>query len=133
MVVFQPLAILFGRIGGACAMAKFPKMTLDDWARAAAPFLRLHGHLVYLNHPVLTADYTEPRIREIFSEHERTVFNEHNDLDFCHEADHGRYRANAFRQRKQPPPRASMRRLLESPLNVWSGSHQSPTPRVRVR
>ncbi len=66
----------------------------------APPFLRLHGHLVYLDHPRLEAGYTEPRIREIFGDYERDVFEKHNDVDFCFEVGHGRYRANVLRQRK---------------------------------
>jgi twitching motility protein PilT len=65
-----------------------------------APFIRLHGHLVYFDHPKLDGEYTEPRIREIFGEYEKDVFDKHNDVDFAFEVGHGRYRANALRQRK---------------------------------
>ncbi|MBI4582663.1 MAG: PilT/PilU family type 4a pilus ATPase [Planctomycetes bacterium] len=64
------------------------------------PFLRLHGRVVYLNHPVLAKEDTQPRIHEIMTPRERSVFEKSNDLDFCYEAGHGRYRANALRQRK---------------------------------
>ena len=66
----------------------------------APPFVRLHGHIVYLDHPHLEPGYTEPRIREIFADYEREVFEKHNDVDFCFEVGHDRYRANVLRQRK---------------------------------
>jgi len=66
----------------------------------APPFMRLHGEIVYLKHPRLTAKDTEPRILEILNEFEKDTFLKHNDLDFCYEAPHGRYRANVCRQRK---------------------------------
>ncbi|MBI4601541.1 MAG: type IV pilus twitching motility protein PilT [Planctomycetes bacterium] len=66
----------------------------------APPFLRIHGEIVYLRHPVLGPGDTEPKILEILNEHQRSVFSKHNDLDFCYEAPHGRYRANVCRQRK---------------------------------
>lgn len=66
----------------------------------AAPFVRLHGEIVYLRHPVLTARDTEPRILEILDEVGRDVFERTNDHDLCYVADHGRYRANVLRQRK---------------------------------
>jgi len=64
------------------------------------PFLRLHGHLVYLDHPALNTAYTEPRIHEILSDFERETLQKQGDVDFCFEAPHGRYRANVLRQRK---------------------------------
>jgi len=64
------------------------------------PFLRLHGHLVYLNHPPLDNAYTEPRIRELFGDYEKDVFDKHNDVDFACEVGPYRYRANVLRQRK---------------------------------
>ncbi len=64
------------------------------------PFLRLHGRIVYLDHPTLTPESTEPRILEILKDHEREVLQSRLDADFCYEAEHGRYRANVFRQRK---------------------------------
>ena len=66
----------------------------------APPFVRLHGGLVYLKHPVLTPDDTKPRLLEILTEKDRKSFEETNDHDFCYEASHGRYRANLLRQRK---------------------------------
>lgn len=64
------------------------------------PFLRLHGELVYLKHPTLTAELTEPRILEILSDYQRETFKKHNDLDFSYESSHGRYRAAVAKQRK---------------------------------
>src|SRR5574341_481883 len=49
----------------------------------APPYVRLHGHIVYFDHPSLEPSYTEARIREIFGDYEREVFEKHNDVDFC--------------------------------------------------
>ena len=64
------------------------------------PFMRLHGEVVYLKHPVLSAEDTASKIDEIFNDFERETFKEKNDLDFCYVRDHGRYRASALKQRK---------------------------------
>ena len=64
------------------------------------PFMRLHGKIVYLKHPVLSAEDTQPRIDGILNEFEQETFTKKNDLDFCYVRDHGRYRASALRQRK---------------------------------
>lgn len=64
------------------------------------PFVRLHGEIVYLKHPVLTNAETEPRVFDILDKEGRAVLERTNDYDFCYEADHGRYRASTFRQRK---------------------------------
>ena len=66
----------------------------------APPFIRLHGELVYLKHPKLKPEDTHSRILEILPEQHRKILEEHNDVDFIHEGAHGRYRANACRQRK---------------------------------
>jgi twitching motility protein PilT len=66
----------------------------------APPFLRFHGRVVFLRHPVMTPEYTEPRIREILGDYEKEVLERRLDVDFCYEAPHGRYRANVMRQRK---------------------------------
>jgi twitching motility protein PilT len=66
----------------------------------APPFVRLHGEIVYLKHPVLTREDTESKILEALNDRQREVFRKHNDLDFSYEAEHGRYRANVARQRK---------------------------------
>jgi len=66
----------------------------------APPFMRIHGEVVYLKHPRLGPKDTEPRILEILKDYEKEIFLKHNDLDFCYEAPHGRYRASVLRQRK---------------------------------
>ena len=66
----------------------------------APPFVRLHGEIIYLKHPVLKPEDTRPRILETLNDSEREIFNKRNDLDFSYEAEHGRYRANVCRQRK---------------------------------
>jgi twitching motility protein PilT len=66
----------------------------------APPFVRLHGEIVYLKHPDLRPEDTQPRIFEILNDRQKEVFKKHNDLDFSYEAAHGRYRANVCRQRK---------------------------------
>ena len=66
----------------------------------APPFVRLHGSVVYLKHPKLTAEYTQPRIFEILDEAGREQVEKVHDYDFCYVSDHGRYRANVLRQRK---------------------------------
>ncbi len=66
----------------------------------APPFMRLHGEIVYLKHPKLTPEDTAPRIMDVLPDAQRKVFEEHKDVDFCYEADHGRYRAQCCRQRK---------------------------------
>ncbi len=65
------------------------------------PLIRLHGQLVRLKHPTLSASDTESAIRTLLEEDQWRELEEHLDLDFCLETkDHGRYRANCFQQRK---------------------------------
>ena len=66
----------------------------------APPFMRLHGSIVYLKHPTLSAEVTQARIEEILNEFELQTFKAKDDLDFCYVRDHGRYRASILRQRK---------------------------------
>lgn len=66
----------------------------------APPFVRLHGEIVYLKHPVLRPEETEPKIHKLLTDFQLDVFKKHNDLDFSYEAPHGRYRASVCRQRK---------------------------------
>jgi twitching motility protein PilT len=66
----------------------------------APPFVRMHGEIVYLKHPKLGPDDTQPRIFEILNDYEKQTFTKKNDLDFSYEAPHGRYRVNVCRQRK---------------------------------
>lgn len=64
------------------------------------PFMRIHGVIVYLKHPPLAPEDTEPKVFDLLKDYERETFRRHNDLDFCYEAPHGRYRASVARQRK---------------------------------
>ena len=67
----------------------------------SAPLVRLHGQLIRLKHPTLSADDTEKAVRELLDDEQWRELEEHLDLDFCLETeDHGRYRANCFQQRK---------------------------------
>jgi twitching motility protein PilT len=66
----------------------------------APPFIRIHGEIVYLKHPKLEPEDTQPRIFEVLNDYEKEVFTKRNDLDFSYEAPHGRYRVNVCRQRK---------------------------------
>jgi twitching motility protein PilT len=92
----------------------------------APPFVRLHGELVYLKHPVLRPEDTEPRIFEILTEEQKTIFRKHNDVDFSYEASHGRYRANACRQRKGFD---AVFRLIPSQLPTLESLHLPPVLR----
>jgi twitching motility protein PilT len=89
----------------------------------APPFVRLHGELVYLKHPTLGPGDTEPKILEILNEFQKDVFRKHNDLDFCYEASHGRYRANVCRQRKGVD---SVFRVIPSTIPTVEGLHLPP-------
>jgi twitching motility protein PilT len=64
------------------------------------PFMRLHGEIVYLKHPVLRPEDTLPAALAVLNDFEKETFLKHNDLDFCLDAEHGRYRASISRQRK---------------------------------
>lgn len=64
------------------------------------PFLRLHGSIVYMKHPVLKPEDTEPRVLATLRGYEREKYAARGEVDFCYEADHGRYRASVSRQRK---------------------------------
>ncbi len=66
----------------------------------APPFMRINGVIAYMKHPVLEPDATEAKVLDILNEYEKKVLEDHLDVDFCYEADHGRYRANVMRQRK---------------------------------
>ncbi len=65
----------------------------------APPFVRLHGSLVYLKHPPYQAEDLARRIDALLGDYERGLFQKHWDVDFCLEADHGRYRTSVFKQR----------------------------------
>lgn len=65
------------------------------------PLARIHGILVRMKHPSLTAEDTEKAIRELLDEERWAYLEEHLDLDFCLEGlEHGRYRTNLYKQRK---------------------------------
>ena len=65
------------------------------------PMVRIHGHLVRLKHPVLTAEDVERGIQTLMTEEEWEVVKERNDYNLTYEReDHGRYRTNIMRQRK---------------------------------
>ena len=67
----------------------------------SAPLVRLHGQLIRLKHPALSAEDTENAIRTLLNEEQWRELEEHLDIDFCLETeDHGRYRANCYQQRK---------------------------------
>lgn len=67
----------------------------------AAPFMRLHGSIVAMKHPRLTAEDTERAIKELLTEDQWNTLVEKQDFDFCYEKEaHGRYRTNVCRQRK---------------------------------
>ncbi|MCI0651329.1 MAG: type IV pilus twitching motility protein PilT [Planctomycetes bacterium] len=65
------------------------------------PYIRLHGHIVPLKHPVLTAADTECAIRDLLDEDQWRHLTTKQDFDYCYEReDHGRYRTNVFQQRR---------------------------------
>ena len=84
------------------------------------PFMRLHGQVVYLKHPVLSAEDTASKIDEIFNDFERETFKEKNDLDFCYVRDHGRYRASALKQRKGTD---AIFRIIPNEIPTLEGLH----------
>ncbi len=66
----------------------------------APPYFRVHGQIVYLKHPVLSADATQAAVKDFLDEKQWRELSDHMSVDFCYESEHGRYRANVFRQRK---------------------------------
>ncbi|MFN0057046.1 MAG: type IV pilus twitching motility protein PilT [Planctomycetota bacterium] len=65
------------------------------------PMLRLHGHLIKMKHPVITPEDAERAIRALMTAEEWEILQTRNDCNFCFDREpHGRYRTNAFRQRK---------------------------------
>ena len=70
-------------------------------ASGSAPYLRIHGEMVKLNYKDVTAEVCQALIMEILSERQRAVFLEEWDLDCSYSLRGvGRFRLNAFRQRK---------------------------------
>jgi len=72
-------------------------LTVDE-----PPFVRRAGTLVRLEGQEATsAATTEEWVQSILSERQRAIFEAAGEIDFCHNIPEvGRYRANAFRQRK---------------------------------
>ncbi|MGE4619362.1 MAG: type IV pilus twitching motility protein PilT [Planctomycetota bacterium] len=67
----------------------------------SAPLIRIHGHLIRMKHPELSAADTEKAIREMLDDQQWKELDEHLDIDFCLEQPGGgRYRTNCYRQRK---------------------------------
>ncbi len=67
----------------------------------SAPLLRYHGRLIAMKHPVLGPADTERAIRDLLTAEEWKELAERNEIDFCYEREeHGRYRTNAYRQRR---------------------------------
>ncbi|MCA8959177.1 MAG: PilT/PilU family type 4a pilus ATPase [Planctomycetes bacterium] len=65
------------------------------------PLMRIHGHLVQMKHPVLTAEDTARGIRGLVDEEEWKLIESRNDYNLTYEREeHGRYRTNILRQRK---------------------------------
>ncbi|RME89302.1 MAG: type IV pilus twitching motility protein PilT [Planctomycetota bacterium] len=70
-------------------------------ASHAKPFLRVHGQIVYLNHPVLEPEVNEKQLLEILDDYQKKIFLETGDLDFSYQLDGvGRFRGNICRQRR---------------------------------
>lgn len=65
------------------------------------PFIRLTGGLERMEMSALTAEQTEEAILSIMNPRIRAIFEAQGEVDFCYAIPEvGRYRANAFRQRK---------------------------------
>jgi twitching motility protein PilT len=65
------------------------------------PFLRVHGKLVFMRHPVVSAQMGRDKIVSLLSEEQRERFFKRKDLDFTYDlAGAGRYRTNIHMQRR---------------------------------
>ena len=70
-------------------------------ASGSAPYLRIHGEMVKLNYKDVTPEVCQALILEILSEKQRESFLDDWDLDLSYSLKGvGRFRLNAFRQRK---------------------------------
>ncbi|UCD83733.1 MAG: type IV pilus twitching motility protein PilT [Deltaproteobacteria bacterium] len=70
-------------------------------AVGAPPLVRVHGQLIKMKHPSLTFQENSDMIFEIMNEEQRRILTDHKDIDFSYEIPGiGRFRANAFLQRK---------------------------------
>lgn len=67
----------------------------------AAPFLRLHGEMVKLEHPELNNEGVQALVFEILTEKQRRLFVENWELDCSYAVNGlGRFRCNVFMQRR---------------------------------
>ncbi|MBL8601334.1 MAG: PilT/PilU family type 4a pilus ATPase [Myxococcales bacterium] len=72
------------------------QITVDE-----PPMFRLHGQMFRTEHPPWRADETRAAVLEVLDPARRRAFEAAGEVDFCHAiAGVGRYRANAFVQRK---------------------------------
>lgn len=70
-------------------------------ASGSAPYLRINGEMVKLNYKDVTPEVCQALILEILTERQRAIFLEEWDLDCSYSLRGvGRFRLNAFRQRK---------------------------------
>lgn len=67
----------------------------------AAPYLRIHGAMVPMNHPDLDHETVQALVSEIMNERQKKIFAESWELDFSHAVPGiGRFRANIYMQRR---------------------------------
>ncbi len=65
------------------------------------PFLRINGRLVFMRHPIVTAEMARKKIFGLLGEERRGRFLDRKDLDFTYDlAGAGRYRTNVYMQRR---------------------------------
>lgn len=64
-----------------------------------APFFRIHGHMIKLDTPALSAEKCAKVIKETMSQDQQKTFDRRYELDWSYAVDGvGRFRANAFKQ-----------------------------------
>lgn len=64
------------------------------------PKMRVNGHLLNMDFPVLKPEDTMEIVRQIMTDHQRAMFEERGELDMSFAVTNlGRYRVNVFRQR----------------------------------
>ncbi len=65
------------------------------------PLLRLHGNILRLDMPALSADHTRQIIYDVLNDEQKRVFEERHEVDFALEIPSiSRFRANVFSQRR---------------------------------
>jgi twitching motility protein PilT len=70
-------------------------------AVGSPPLVRVHGQLIKMKHDSVSFKENSEMIFEIMNDEQRRLFTEHKDIDFSYEIPGvGRFRANAFLQRK---------------------------------